>query len=135
MIQKYEVVIVFNPDLEGDALGAEMDKLAAIARDCGGSIDKREIWGRRQLAYPIRDRDYGMYVVMVATGDENFVSTARRQLRLNESVLRELIVIKDKYAPDLVIEKVERKTSKPSSSFVKPAEGDTAAKSSEAASA
>lgn len=116
MIQKYEVVVVFNPDLEGDALGAEMDKIAAVARDCGGTIEKREIWGRRQLAYPIRDRDYGMYVVIVATGDENFVSTARRQLRLNEFVLRELIVVKDKYAPDLVIEKIERKpSSKPSS--------------------
>jgi small subunit ribosomal protein S6 len=108
MIQTYEIVVVYNPDLEGDALGVEIDKVAAVARDCGGQIVKRDIWGRRQLAYPIRDRDHGMYVVLVATGDENFVKTLRRQLRLNESVLRELIVVKDKYAPDLVIEKIEK---------------------------
>jgi small subunit ribosomal protein S6 len=113
MSQLYEIVIVYNPDLEGDALGAEVDKVAAVVRDCGGQIEKREIWGRRQLAYPIRDRDYGMYVVLVASADDTFASTLRRQLRLNEAVLRELVVLKDRYAPDLEIEKVEKR--KPSS--------------------
>lgn len=110
MSEKYEIVVVFNPDVEGDALGDELSKIEECVKNCGGAVDTKEIWGRRQLAYPIQDRNYGNYVVVVATAANNFVTTLRRQLRLNENVMRELIVKKDKFAPDLVIEKQERKT-------------------------
>lgn len=110
MSEKYEIVVIFNPDVEGDALGDELVKIEECVKNCNGKVESKEIWGRRQLAYPIQDRNYGNYVVVVATAENNFVSILRRQLRLNENVMRELIVIKDKFAPDLVIEKQERKT-------------------------
>lgn len=112
MSEKYEIVVIFNPDVEGDALGDELSKIEDCVKNCGGQVDTKEIWGRRQLAYPIQDRSYGNYVVVVATASNNFVSTLRRQLRLNENVMRELVVKKDKFAPDLVIEKQERRPMK-----------------------
>lgn len=109
MSTKYEIVVVFNPDIEGDALGDELGKIEQCVKDSSGEVHSKEIWGRRQLAYPIRNRNYGNYVVVVASASGDFVPTLRRQLRLNQHVFRELIVIKDKYAPDLVIEKQEKK--------------------------
>ena len=112
MSEKYEIVVVFNPDIEGDSLGDEISKIEECVKNFSGEVHSKEIWGRRQLAYPIKKRNYGTYVVIVASATAEFVSTLRRQLRLNENVFRELVVIKDKFAPDLVIEKQEKRQIK-----------------------
>ena len=99
-ITRYEFVVILLSDLSDDAVKAEIGKIEAITKAHAGSIVSSDVWGRRQLAYKINKREYGIYVLLVVEGDYVLASDLDRQLKINESVLRHLIVKKDKHAPD-----------------------------------
>lgn len=102
MLRKYELVLVFDTDLDDKAIRAQLDKVSAICSSHSGSVEKEDIWGRRALSYKIGKKEYGSYVVMVITGDAELVADIRRQLKINDAVIRFFITKKDKKAPDLV---------------------------------
>ncbi|MCB0360466.1 MAG: 30S ribosomal protein S6 [Bdellovibrionales bacterium] len=100
-IRTYELVCVLNASLDEGAVRAEIGKIQTLCSEHNGSVSQAEIWGKRQLAYPIQDEKLGIYVVIVFDGDTSLVAALDRQLRINDSALRHLIVVKDKFAPDL----------------------------------
>jgi len=97
---KYEVVIIFNPDLNDTDVTEQIGKIEGIIKAHQGAVLKQDVWGRRQLAYRLKKKEHGYYVLLIITGDNQLVADLDRQLRINEKVLRHLIVKKDKYAPD-----------------------------------
>jgi small subunit ribosomal protein S6 len=97
---RYEAVIIFDSDLSDDGVKAELSKVENLVKAHAGSVERSDLWGRRRLAYKIRKKEYGIYVVLVIAGDNTLVSDLDRQLKINEQVLRHLVVIKDQYAPD-----------------------------------
>jgi len=97
---KYENVVVFSPDLDEAGIDAQIEKINGIVQAHGGTILKNDKWGRRELAYKIAKKNHGFYVVLVIDGDNSMVADLERQYHINESVLRYLIVLKDKDAPD-----------------------------------
>ena len=102
MEKRYETVIIFDSNLSEADIATQLERIEAIIQSHSGAIYKKDIWGRRELAYKIAKRDYGMYVVLVFSGDNSVVVDLRRQLKINEAVIRFLIVDKDDYAPDFV---------------------------------
>lgn len=102
MKQKYEIVIVVDPDQNEEGVQAMISKVEGIVGQHEGSVERVDNWGRRQLAYPINKKEYGTYVVLIATGNAKLVSELNRQLRIVDELLRFLVVHKDKYAPDFV---------------------------------
>jgi small subunit ribosomal protein S6 len=100
MTNRYEAVIVYDSSLDEQALNAQIQKVEKLIKDHGGAIEQQEIWGRRQLAFKIKKKDSGLYVLLVFNGDTTTISDMERQLKINESVLRHLLVLKDKFAPD-----------------------------------
>ncbi len=97
---RYETVVVFATDMDEAGVNAQIDRIETVVRAHNGSIEKRDIWGRRELAYKIGKRTHGIYCCLVYSGDATLVADLDRQLKINESVLRHLIVEKDAYAPD-----------------------------------
>jgi small subunit ribosomal protein S6 len=93
-LKHYETVVVFNHSLVDDAVKAELDKLAAdIEGKFAGAITHREVWGKRQLAYPIHKAKEGIYAIMqYETLNGKVVDTLEQKLRINETVLRFLTV-------------------------------------------
>lgn len=57
---KYELVVIYHPDLEID-LDKALSKIKGIIEDCGGSILYADSWGKRKLAYDIAKQSYGIY--------------------------------------------------------------------------
>ena len=104
----YEAVIVFESSLSDSDVAAQLDRVEAIIGSHSdestgvGKVSKRDVWGRRQLAYKINKKDYGIYTYLVFSGTSGLVADLRRQLRINDSVIRFLVVKKDKFAPELL---------------------------------
>lgn len=104
----YEAVIVLDSSLSDADVASHLDKVEAIIANHAdesagiGKVTKRDVWGRRQLAYKINKKEYGIYAYLVFSGTQGLVADLRRQLRINDSVLRFLVVKKDKFAPDLL---------------------------------
>ncbi|MFN8389513.1 MAG: 30S ribosomal protein S6 [Bdellovibrionota bacterium] len=111
-MNKYEAVFVFDSALSESDIAQQLEKIDAIVKSHNGTIDRQDHWGRRDLAYKINKKAQGYYVILVISGDSAVVADLKRQTRINDAVLRSLIVVKDKYAPDYV-----RPAESPTQSF------------------
>ncbi len=93
--REYEMVYVAQPDIGDDGLRQLSERLTQAILSQQGAISDTEMWGKRTLAYPIKKYYEGHYVLqrfqMAPTGAEEL----DRLLRLNENVLRYLIVRTD----------------------------------------
>ncbi len=96
-MQSYECAIVWQPAMADDALKGGVDKYAKVIDDQGGEITRVETWGKRKLAYEINDRTEGYYYFYKFRGTEDSLNELNRQLRIDEEVLRHLIVV-DEFA-------------------------------------
>ena len=83
-MQSYECVIVFSTDLNEEAINGEIKKVEAIVSHHQGSVTKADLWGRKPLAFKIRKKDYGFYVVLVISAAGTLVADLDRQLRIND---------------------------------------------------
>jgi small subunit ribosomal protein S6 len=95
MIRPYEVVYIFESSLEDEAIAQKLEQYHALLQTEGSTPPTVNHWGRRTLAYPIRKRTTGYYVVANFETDATVLPEFERALRLDESVLRFLVVLND----------------------------------------
>lgn len=91
----YEVVYILDPALDEGAVTAKLEKFHALAVAHGGEVSAVDHWGNRQLAYPIKRRQAGYYVVAQFTAAAEALPEFERLLRLDEEVLRYLLVLNE----------------------------------------
>ena len=90
----YEVVMILKPDLGEEATAALVEKFKTVIEQ-RGTVAEVDEWGKRHLAYPIDDINEGYYVLMTFTAEPTLPAELDRQMRINDSVMRSLIVCKD----------------------------------------
>jgi small subunit ribosomal protein S6 len=91
-LRTYELVFIAQPDLDEEHLNALVEQVQQVITTNGGEMVKTELVGRRRLAYPIRKRREGHYVLMHANMETVTLSELDRALKLSEDVLRTLMV-------------------------------------------
>lgn len=93
MSRTYEAVYIFDSTLEEPAITEKLDKYHAMVPHEGDEPMSVTHWGKRTLAYPIAGRETGYYVVAKFTTPPESLPEFERALKLDESVLRHLIVL------------------------------------------
>ena len=91
----YEVVYILDAALEESAATAKLEKFHELATAHGGEVTAVDHWGGRQLAYPINKQSVGYYVVAQFTAVAEALPEFERLLKLDEEVLRYLVVINE----------------------------------------
>ena len=84
----YECVLIARNDVTQQQVDGLADQITAQLEAEGGSVQKREYWGLRSLAYRIKKNRKGHYVLLGLDAKPASVQEMERQLRLNEDVLR-----------------------------------------------
>jgi small subunit ribosomal protein S6 len=69
-----------------------VDKVGQYITATGGEVTSVDVWGRRVLAYPIRKQEEGTYVFAQVQLDPGSVEAVDRDLKLDEEVLRYLLL-------------------------------------------
>ena len=87
-MRHYEIMIILEPETDERTIAQSLEKLLQVVPGNGGTVDKIDIWGKRRLAYEIRKKSEGFYVVVDMTTTPEIAQELERQLGLNESVLR-----------------------------------------------
>ena len=87
-MRHYEIMIILEPETDERTIAATLEKLLQVVPSRGGSVDKIDIWGKRRLAYDIKKKSEGFYVVVDMTTTPEIAQELDRQLGLNETVLR-----------------------------------------------
>ena len=87
-MRHYEIMIILEPETDERTIAQSLEKLLQVVPGNGGTVDKIDIWGKRRLAYDIKKKSEGFYVVVAMTTAPETAQELDRQLGLNESVLR-----------------------------------------------
>lgn len=88
----YECVLIARQDISAPQVEALADTFTKVIEDHQGKVTKREQWGLRSLAFRIKKNRKGHYVLLNIDAPAPAVHEMERQLRLNEDVLRHMVV-------------------------------------------
>lgn len=93
MITDYEVTYIIRPTLDDPEIEARIEQLSQLLQTNGGEVvGEIEKMGKRRLAYEIDDVREGYYVVMKFKSDAAQAKELERQMRLNDDVMRALLI-------------------------------------------
>ena len=87
-MRHYEIMIILEPETDERTIAQTLEKLLQVIPSNGGTVDKIDIGGKRRLAYDIKKKSEGLYVVVDMTTTPEIAQELDRQLGLNETVLR-----------------------------------------------
>jgi small subunit ribosomal protein S6 len=90
--KQYELVYILAPEATEEQVQEIHQLVEGIATRLEGAIERTDAWGRRKLAYPIAGHKEGLYVVQVLNGGGEMVKEVDRRLKVNDLVIRHLIV-------------------------------------------
>ena len=93
---EYEIMVVLHPDIAGDLVEERMAHLRGTLTSYGNDVTEVIDWGRRRLAYPIKQSYEGHYLIAhFEGGSEARRDELEQSLLIDEHVLRHLIVRRD----------------------------------------
>ncbi|HWQ62393.1 MAG TPA: 30S ribosomal protein S6 [Negativicutes bacterium] len=90
-MNKYEVMYIVKP-AEEEAVEAVAAKFESLITNNGGTIDKVDRWGKRRLAYEIKDFNEGVYFVVYFTAPAKVVAELDRVMKITDEILRHMVV-------------------------------------------
>jgi small subunit ribosomal protein S6 len=96
MIKDYESMIILKPQLNQDEAAQANDAAVSIVTDNGGELIKTDVWGKRQLAYPINKQTEGYYFINYFKADADNIKAIQRLYNINDSILRFIIIDRHK---------------------------------------
>jgi small subunit ribosomal protein S6 len=91
-MRPYETMIEFDTAVDAQNIQLSLDKALDTIRNNGGTPGAIDRWGKRALAYEIKKRKEGYYVVVEFSGGAETVDELDRILGLADEVLRYKIV-------------------------------------------
>ena len=128
----YEAVYILDPDSGEDQVRAVVDRYKQLVETNGGTVGKIDVWERRKLAYEVKGRTEGIYVIMQFTGQATVEAELRRIFQISEDQIRYMIVKQDEEnAPALPVAPAEAAAA-PAAPAVAPAPATTSAPQDEA---
>jgi small subunit ribosomal protein S6 len=92
-VRLYELTVILAAEMEDHK--ASVEEIAEVVRGLGAEVDKIDLWGKKQLAYPIKKQQEGFYALITFKTEPDSIRELDRVLGLRASVLRHLVVATD----------------------------------------
>ncbi len=91
-MNSYEGMFLLRPDLGKEGTEKLTNQINELINKNEGSLKEMREWGRLKLGYPIRKCREGIYYLYYFNMKPNLMDRFKAALRLNESILRFLII-------------------------------------------
>jgi small subunit ribosomal protein S6 len=91
-LRDYEMVLVINPELDEEKFNATLNNVSQLITDVGGVVSDVKQWGKRRLAYPIKQFSEGNYVLTQLKLKPTLNREMEAKLQISEDILRHLLV-------------------------------------------
>lgn len=95
-LKNYELLAIFKPNLDADEIDKNLAKLEETLTSYKGKVVSTEKVGRKKLSYDIQKFRDGFFVSQILALPANKVADFKRQLKLNDNVLRIMFIEADK---------------------------------------
>lgn len=93
-MNKYESVIIVNPNVDEEGLKALEDKFTGLINE-NGKVEKVENMGKKTLAYEIKKFKEATYIVFNFEADPNLIKELERVYRITDDVIKFITVRKE----------------------------------------
>ena len=90
-MNKYESVIIINPNVEGEALKALVSRFTDLINS-EGKVEKVDELGKKKLAYAVKKFEEGIYVVFYFEAKAELISELERNYRITDEVIKFMTV-------------------------------------------
>ena len=90
-MKEYELTVLIHPDLEVD-LESPLKKVRDLITSNGGQIVREDNWGKKKLAYRIKNEDFAVYVYFDVNLPAEAPLKISNVLNISDEVLRYLLV-------------------------------------------
>ena len=94
-MRHYEVIFLVHPD-QSEQVPAMIDRYRTLLESNGGTINRLEDWGRRQLAFMIEKVYKAHYVLMNIECDSKTLAELKSMFKFSDAVIRNLVIRKNR---------------------------------------
>ncbi len=91
-MKRYELMSIFKPNLDSEEVDKLLEKIGSVVSEFGGSVESVDKSGRKKLAYDIQGFRDGYFATSILSLPSEKVAEFKRQLRLNENILRTMFL-------------------------------------------
>ena len=88
----YELIYIIRPETDEENCEATVESVGRFITGKGGVVSEVERWGKRRLAYPIKQFGEGTYVLTRFQMQPEYNKELETNLRISEDVIRHLLV-------------------------------------------
>jgi small subunit ribosomal protein S6 len=87
----YELTFIMGEAATAEQAAAKTKELTALITQAGGTVEKEEAWGKRELAYVIQKNRSGFYTTLWFSLPPTALQAFERALRFDEQIIRSLV--------------------------------------------
>lgn len=88
----YELMYIAYPETTEEEISALNEGITKVLGDLGGSVVKIDNMGKRRLAYEIKHKKEGYYVLFEIEGSGSEIAEIERRMRVNDLIMRYITV-------------------------------------------
>lgn len=90
--RNYEALYIVDSNLTDEQVDAILNKYSTLISEQGGEVQAAGRWDRRRLAYEVKGRREGLYLLMYFTGEPAAERELDRMFRISDEVFRHIII-------------------------------------------
>ncbi|WP_044749264.1 30S ribosomal protein S6 [Bacillus alveayuensis] len=91
-MRKYEIMYIIRPNMEDEERKALVERFNNVLTENGAEITEVKEWGKRRLAYEIKDFRDGYYMIVNVVSEPKAVQEFDRLAKINEDIIRHIVV-------------------------------------------
>ena len=88
----YENLYIIDITSTDEQIQAVADKYAGLVTERGGEVIAAGLWDKRRLAYDIKGKGEGCYLLMYFTGEASICTEIDRVMRISDDIIRHMIL-------------------------------------------
>ena len=104
MSRRYETVYIFDSALDEPAINDKLNRFhSLLTKEGKGTLGTVSHWGKRTMAFKIKKKDTGYYVVAEFEAAGDLLPEYERAVKLDEGVIRYIVVEAAREKPKPVV--------------------------------
>jgi small subunit ribosomal protein S6 len=95
-MRRYETIFIVDPDTPDNDRESLTGKVGELISQQGGTLLRVDDWGQRRLAYEIKKKPRGHYILLDYCGTGALIDEMERQFRIDDTILKYMTVLLEK---------------------------------------
>lgn len=91
-MKAYEIIVIVDSALTEEEVEGQIGEISDMILKGKGEVKEVQRWGKKRLAYVVKKRREGYYLLFHVSADPKLVSSLERNFKISEKVLKYMVV-------------------------------------------